>query len=50
MKYIRNIGAALCFSFGLCIAGSDGPLFPWINFLGIVILGLTPIIMKGGMK
>jgi hypothetical protein len=42
MKYLP----ALTFSFGLLIAASEGPLFPWVNFLGVGLFSLTPIIAR----
>ena len=40
MKYI----IALCFITGLVLAGSDGAYFPWINFAGLLIFGLVPVL------
>jgi len=31
-----KILTALSFAMALCLGGSDGPLFPWVNFLGLV--------------
>lgn len=31
---------ALLFLSGLLLAGSDGPLFPWVNLGGVLLLGL----------
>ena len=40
MKYI----IALCFTAGLVLAGSDGAYFPWINFAGLAVFGLVPVL------
>ena len=32
---------AILFTFGLLIAGSDGPWFPWFNFLGLAMFAAS---------
>lgn len=31
------------FAAGLCLAGSDGDWFPWINMVGMVMIGIVGI-------
>lgn len=35
--------AGILFVLGLMLAGSDGDWFPWINFAGIFIFGLSAV-------
>jgi ABC-type transport system involved in cytochrome c biogenesis permease subunit len=47
MKFL----AALVFTAGLSLAGSDGTLFPWANLAGVVIFAcMIPLakIIQGG--
>lgn len=36
--------AAIFFITGLILAGSTGPWFPWINFAGVCIFSLSPVL------
>ncbi|WP_316347658.1 hypothetical protein [Desulfuromonas acetoxidans] len=38
--------AATLFVAGISLAGSDGPLFPWINVLGIGLIGLMTLMLR----
>jgi len=40
MKWILSI----CFVSGIVLAGSDGAWFPWVNLLGVSLIGLVGII------
>jgi hypothetical protein len=42
---MKNLLCALLFAFGLLLAGSDGDLFPWPNFLGLLFLVLLLIVV-----
>jgi hypothetical protein len=46
IKHARNVSAALCFSVGILLAGSEGALWPYANICGILIFALTFIILK----
>jgi len=41
-----HILIAFCFITGLCLAGSDGQYFPWINFAGLAVFGLVPVLAR----
>jgi hypothetical protein len=42
MKFV----AATLFVAGISLAGSDGPLFPWINLLGAALIGCMALILR----
>ena len=37
---MKRLAMAVMFLGGLAAAGSDGPMFPWVNILGILVLGM----------
>jgi len=41
---IKNTVMGTLFAGGILIMGSDGGLFPWINFTGAGILGLATVL------
>lgn len=43
---ILKYSPALTFAIGLLIAMSEGPFFPWINFLGVGLFSLTPVLAR----
>ena len=44
---MKRLLCALCFVLMICCAGSDGPLFPYVNYIGTFIFGL--LFVKMGM-
>jgi hypothetical protein len=36
--------AGIFFVIGLILAASYGPWFPWINFAGVIVFGLSPVL------
>lgn len=36
--------AGIFFIAGLILAASDGPWFPWVNFAGVIIFSLSPVL------
>lgn len=45
-ELFKKSSPALTFSFGLLIAMSEGPFFPWLNFLGVGLFSLTPALAR----
>lgn len=46
LRLFKRSSPALTFSFGLLIAMSEGPFFPWVNFLGVGLFSLTPVLAR----
>jgi hypothetical protein len=36
----------IVFIIGLSLAGSDGPYFPWVNFVGAGVFMLVPVLAR----
>ena len=36
--------AGIVFLIGLILAGSDGTWFPWVNFAGVIVFSLSPVL------
>ena len=50
-KHLMTTIAAILFSAGILMAGSDGAWFPWINIVGLAVFGASAIFslaMEGG--
>lgn len=45
-ELFKKSSPALTFTIGLLIAMSEGPLFPWVNFLGAGLFSLTPVLAR----
>ena len=43
---MRIAAIAFCFVAGLCLAGSEGTWFPWINFAGVALFALVPLLAR----
>jgi hypothetical protein len=41
---INNWTLGFMFALGLIIAGSDGEWFPWLNFIGILMVGYVGLV------
>jgi hypothetical protein len=41
MNRFYLFAAAFCFVGGVLMAGSDGPYFPWMNWVGACVFALT---------
>ena len=40
----NNWTLGFMFALGLIIAGSDGEWFPWINFIGVLMIGYVGLV------
>jgi len=43
---------AISFALALCVGGSEGPLFPWVNLASLVPFALCAVVLsiKGGRE
>ena len=40
----NNWPVGIIFSLGIVIAGADGEWFPWVNFVGVLMLGYVGLV------
>lgn len=45
MIALRNTALSALWIAGLLLAGSNGPLFPWLNLAGLILFALFTAIM-----
>ena len=43
---MRHCSAAFLFVTGISLAGSEGPLFPWLNLVGVGLLLLMAYLLR----